>query len=41
MRIRTCEDADIDQVAQIFCKAYSASPYNESWKAKNASAYLR
>ncbi|MBN8240692.1 GNAT family N-acetyltransferase [Marinobacter hydrocarbonoclasticus] len=41
MRIRTCEDADIEQAAQIFCKAYSASSYNESWEEKNAAAYLR
>lgn len=40
MRIRSCEAEDIEQAAQIFCQAYSAPPYSESWELANASAYL-
>lgn len=40
MQIRSCEAEDIEQAARIFCQAYSAPPYNESWELANASAYL-
>ena len=41
MQIRSCEAADIEQAALIFCQAYAAAPYNESWELADASAYLR
>lgn len=31
----------MEQAALIFCQAYAAAPYNESWKLADASAYLR
>ncbi|KMQ74066.1 GNAT family N-acetyltransferase [Marinobacter subterrani] len=41
MQIRSCEAADIEQAALIFCQAYATPPYNESWELADASAYLR
>lgn len=41
MRVRSCESADIEQAALIFCQAYAGAPYNESWELADASAYLR
>ena len=39
MEVRSCEAADIEQAATIFCQAYAAKPYDESWMLADASAY--
>lgn len=41
MQVRSCESADIEQAALIFCQAYAVAPYNETWKLADASTYLR
>jgi len=41
MQVRSCDTADIEQAVLIFCKAYAAAPYHESWELAEASAYLR
>ena len=41
MQIRNCVVADIEKAAVIFCKAYAALPYNESWELVDAQAYLQ
>jgi len=41
MQIRNCVVAEIEKAAVIFCEAYAAPPYNESWELANAKAYLQ
>ncbi|PSF07713.1 hypothetical protein C7H09_09325 [Marinobacter fuscus] len=41
MQVRSCDAADIEQAALIFCQAYAEAPYHESWELADASAYLR
>jgi len=41
MQVRSCDTADIEQAALIFCQAYASAPCHESWELADASAYLR